>query len=86
MVLLLMVDVSTITMPIAYDPVKRARALAERSLDFEDASFVFESPTLRRKTPARTMAKDESFAMACSGIAWSSLVTHRVARIAMCSA
>ena len=44
MVLLLMVDVSTITMPIAYDPVKRARALAERSLDFEDASFVFESP------------------------------------------
>ncbi len=30
-------------MPITYDPAKRAKALAERQLDFEDARFVFES-------------------------------------------
>ena len=28
---------------ITYDPAKRAKALAERQLDFEDARFVFES-------------------------------------------
>ena len=28
-------------MPITYDPEKRARTLAERHLDFEDAKFVF---------------------------------------------
>ena len=28
--------------PISYDPAKRAKTLAERSLDFEDASLVFE--------------------------------------------
>ncbi len=31
-------------MSITYDPVKRAKTLAERYLDFEDARFVFESP------------------------------------------
>jgi hypothetical protein len=29
--------------PITYDPAKRAKALAERQLDFEDARCVFES-------------------------------------------
>ena len=29
-------------MPITYDPNKRAKTLAARSLDFEDAKFVFE--------------------------------------------
>ena len=29
-------------MAITYDPAKRARALAERQLDFEDARHVFE--------------------------------------------
>ncbi len=29
-------------MRITYDPAKRARTLAERGLDFEDAIFVFE--------------------------------------------
>ena len=29
-------------MLISYDPYKRAKTLAERSLDFEDARFVFE--------------------------------------------
>jgi uncharacterized DUF497 family protein len=29
---------------ITYDPDKRARTLAARSLDFEDARFVFEGP------------------------------------------
>ncbi len=29
-------------MPISYDPAKRAKTLAERSLDFEDAPLVFE--------------------------------------------
>lgn len=38
-----MVYVFTITMPITYDPAKRAKAFAERQLDFEDAKFVFES-------------------------------------------
>ena len=30
-------------MSIIYDPAKRAKAIAERQLDFEDAKFVFES-------------------------------------------
>ena len=30
-------------MAVTYDPPKRARALAERQLDFEDAKVVFES-------------------------------------------
>lgn len=30
-------------MAITYDPAKRAKALAERHLDFEDARYVFES-------------------------------------------
>jgi uncharacterized DUF497 family protein len=29
---------------ITYDPSKRARTLAERQLDFEDAKFVFDAP------------------------------------------
>ena len=29
-------------MPVSYDPNKRAKTLAGRSLDFEDAKFVFE--------------------------------------------
>ena len=33
-------------MKITYDPTKRARALAERGLDFEDAMHVFASTTL----------------------------------------
>jgi uncharacterized DUF497 family protein len=31
---------------ITYDPVKRAQALADRGLDFEDAAYVFEGTTL----------------------------------------
>jgi uncharacterized DUF497 family protein len=39
----LSVVVNTITcVLISYDPHKRARTLAERSLDFDDARFVFE--------------------------------------------
>ena len=33
-------------MTITYDPEKRAQALAERGLDFEDAKYVFEGVTL----------------------------------------
>lgn len=33
-------------MAITYDPVKRAQALADRGLDFEDAAYVFEGTTL----------------------------------------
>ena len=33
-------------MSITYDPFKRAQALSERGLDFEDASYVFEGMTL----------------------------------------
>ena len=33
-------------MAITYDPIKRAQALADRGLDFEDAKFVFEGVTL----------------------------------------
>ena len=33
-------------MRISYDPVKRERTLAERGLDFEDASFVFDGTTV----------------------------------------
>ena len=33
-------------MRITFDPAKRARTLAERSLDFEDAAIVFEGVTV----------------------------------------
>ena len=33
-------------MPITYDPDKRRPALLERGLDFEDAKYVFDGPTL----------------------------------------
>lgn len=33
-------------MRISYDPVKRARTLAERGLDFEDAAAVFDGITV----------------------------------------
>ena len=33
-------------MAITYDPDKRAKALAERSLDFEDVKYVFQGTTL----------------------------------------
>ena len=33
-------------MEISYDPRKRARALAEGGLDFEDAAHVFGQPTI----------------------------------------
>ena len=33
-------------MAITYDPEKRAQALAERGLDFEDVKYVFEGVTL----------------------------------------
>lgn len=33
-------------MPITYDPVKRARTLADRGLDFADAEEVFDGPLI----------------------------------------
>ena len=33
-------------MAITYDPNKRAKALAERGLDFEDVKYVFQGTTL----------------------------------------
>ncbi len=33
-------------MRITFDPAKRARALADRGLDFEDAAIVFEGTTV----------------------------------------
>ena len=33
-------------MAITYDPDKRAKALAERGLDFEDVKYVFQGTTL----------------------------------------
>lgn len=43
-------------MAITYDPDKRAKALAERGLDFEDAKCVFQGVTVEvedsRKDPA----------------------------------
>ena len=33
-------------MAITYDPDKKAKALAERGLDFEDAKYVFQGTTL----------------------------------------
>jgi uncharacterized DUF497 family protein len=33
-------------MDISYDPEKRAKTLAERGLDFEDAAQVFAGPTI----------------------------------------
>ena len=33
-------------MAITYDPDKRAKALAERGLDFEDAKYVFQGVTV----------------------------------------
>jgi uncharacterized protein len=35
--------------PITYDSAKRRQALFERGLDFEDAQYVFDGPTLEVK-------------------------------------
>jgi uncharacterized protein len=40
------VVVDTITMRITFDPIKRARTLADRGLDFEDAAIVFDGVTV----------------------------------------
>ena len=41
-----MVSVATITRRITWDPVKRAKASAERGLDFADAAIVFAGVTV----------------------------------------
>jgi len=57
-------------MRITFDPAKRERTLAERGLDFEDASLVFEGVTVETKIGARTTMNAESSAMVCSGAGW----------------
>src|SRR5262249_17080217 len=47
-------------MRITFDPAKRERTLAERGLDFEDASLVFEGVTVETKIGARTTMNAES--------------------------
>lgn len=42
-----------LAMRITYDPEKRARTLAERGLDFEDAIHVFAGPTLQQEDDRR---------------------------------
>ncbi|HZR04104.1 MAG TPA: BrnT family toxin [Burkholderiales bacterium] len=41
-------------MRVTYDPAKRANTLAERGLDFEDASLVFEGTTVEVEDTRKT--------------------------------
>jgi uncharacterized DUF497 family protein len=45
-------------MRITYDPSKRAKTLAERSLDFEDAAEVFAGPTFEIPDRRRAYGED----------------------------
>jgi uncharacterized DUF497 family protein len=47
-------------MAITFDPVKRAKTLAERSLDFQDAERVFAGRTLTLKATGATMASRDT--------------------------
>ena len=71
-------------MRITYDPAKRARTLAERGLDFEDASIVFAGVTVEVEDTRKDYGA--SSATARSAAVWSSSATPRVARSATSSA
>lgn len=58
-------------MRITFDPAKRARTLAERGLDFEDAVIVFEGVTVEVEDTRRNYANRESSAMDCCPAGWS---------------
>jgi uncharacterized protein (DUF4415 family) len=71
---------------ITYDPAKREQTLVERSLDFEDAKFVFAGRPSKSMTFARTMASVVSSASGCSAAGSSWWATRRVVRFATSSA
>jgi len=58
-------------MRITFDPAKRARALAERGLDFEDAVIVFEGVTVEVEDTRRNYGEPR---MICYGLLSGRLV------------
>ena len=52
-------------MRITFDPAKRARTLADRGLDFEDAAIVFEGVTVEIEDTRRHYGDPGSFATDC---------------------
>lgn len=58
-------------MQVTFDPIKRAKTLVDRGLDFADAIFVFEGSLWRLKMTAKTMERFESFALVSWPNGWS---------------
>lgn len=52
-------------MCVTFDPIKRAKTLAERGLDFEDAAVVFEGTTVEFEDKRRDYGERR---MVCYGI------------------
>jgi hypothetical protein len=69
-----------------FDSGKRDWTLANRGLDFEDAELVFDGLTAEVEDKRRTTESSESSASECSGAAWWSSATPRVAQCATFSA
>jgi uncharacterized DUF497 family protein len=59
-------------MRITYDPTKRLRTLAERGLDFEDASAIFDGQTVEIEDPLRITVRFAWFVTAICQVGWSS--------------
>ena len=66
---------------VTFDPVKRAKTLTERGLDFADAALIFAGVTVEIDTLGRTTARGASSATACWRVGLSLWVIPRVARI-----
>jgi len=80
------VFVYTITMRITFDPAKRDRTWREKGLDFADAAVVFAGVTLEVEDTRQAYGETRTFVLACWLAGWWWWATHRVVRIAMCSA
>ena len=52
-------------MEISYDADKRAKTLAERALDFDDAAQVLAGKTIEFSTTAGTMARSDGWPPGC---------------------
>ena len=73
-------------MRITFDPVKRAKTLTERGLDFADAALIFAGVTIEIEDTRKNYGGSASSATACWQVGLSSWVTPRVARIVTSSA
>ena len=58
-------------MRVTFDPAKRAKTLAERGLDFEDAALVFQGTTVELEDKRRNYGETRMICYGCCPVAWS---------------